>query len=67
MKQGRKIAVQVPRKLLRKTQQASGAGITETVRGGLQFVAGSQTYARLRHLRGKVHFSRALEELKADR
>jgi hypothetical protein len=33
----------------------------------LQLVAASQTYARLRQLRGKVRFSRALADLKADR
>ena len=38
-----------------------------SVRTGLQLVAASQTYARLRQLRGKVQFSRSLAELKADR
>jgi hypothetical protein len=37
------------------------------VRTGLQLVAASRTYARLRQLRGKVRFSRSLAELKADR
>jgi hypothetical protein len=63
----RKITVQLPPELLEKAQRASGAGITETVRTGLQLVAASQTYARLRQLRGKVRFSRSLAELKADR
>jgi hypothetical protein len=67
METGRKITVQIPRELLEKAQRASGAGITQTVRTGLQLVAASQTYARLRQLRGKVHFSRTLAELKADR
>jgi len=34
---------------------------------GLQLVAASRTYARLRQLRGKVRFARTLAELKADR
>ena len=44
-----------------------GTGITQTVRTGLQLVAASETYARLRQLRGKVRFSRTLAELKTDR
>jgi len=63
----RKITVEVPAELLEKAQRASGTGITQTVRTGLQLVAASQTYAQLRQLRGKVRFSRTLAELKADR
>ncbi|MFZ0085959.1 MAG: hypothetical protein WA211_14455 [Candidatus Acidiferrales bacterium] len=67
METARKITVEVPPELLEKAQRASGAGITETIRIGLQLVAASRTYARLRGLRGKVRFSRTLAELKADR
>jgi hypothetical protein len=67
MEPGRKITVEVPLDLLDKAQKASGTGITQTVRTGLQLVAASQTYARLRQLRGKVRFSRTLAQLKADR
>jgi len=67
METARKITVQVPLGLLKKAQQASGSGITQTVRTGLQLVAASRTYARLRRLRGKVPFTRTLAELKADR
>ena len=63
----RKITVEVPPELLDKAQRASGTGVTQTVRTGLQLVAASRTYARLRQLRGKVRFSRTLAELKADR
>jgi hypothetical protein len=63
----RKITVEVPPDLLEKAQRASGAGITQTVRTGLQLVAASRTYARLRQLRGKVRFSKTLAKLKADR
>jgi hypothetical protein len=63
----RKITVEVPLDLLEKAQRASGTGVTQTVRAGLQLVAASRTYARLRRLRGKVHFTRTLAELKADR
>jgi post-segregation antitoxin (ccd killing protein) len=60
----RKITVEVPQELLERAQRASGSGITQTVRAGLQLVAASQAYSRLRQLRGKVRFSRTSEELK---
>jgi hypothetical protein len=63
----RKITVEVPPELLERAQRASGSGVTQTVRTGLQLVAASNAYARLRELRGKVRFSRTLAELKADR
>ncbi|MBZ5579136.1 MAG: hypothetical protein LAP40_21445 [Acidobacteriia bacterium] len=63
----RKITVEVPAELLEKAQESTGAGITQTVRTGLQLVAASQTYARLRRFRGKVRFSRTLANLKTDR
>ena len=67
MERARKITVEIPPELLERAQQASGTGITQTVRTGLQLVAASQTYAKLRGLRGKVRFSRTSAELKVDR
>ena len=67
MERARKITVEISPELLEKAQQASGTGITQTVRTGLQLVAASQTYAKLRGLRGKVRFSRTSTELKVDR
>ena len=67
METARKITVEVPEELLRKAQEASGAGITQTVRTGLELMAASRAYARLLEMRGKVHFSRPLADLKADR
>jgi hypothetical protein len=63
----RKITVEVPPELLKKAQMVSGGGITETVRTGLQLVAASHAYARLRDLRGKVHFTLTAAKLKQDR
>jgi hypothetical protein len=63
----RKITIEIPEELLEKAQQATGSGVTQTVRTGLQLVAASQAYARLRELRGKVRFSLTLDELKSDR
>ncbi|MGC2772404.1 MAG: hypothetical protein WA232_11940 [Candidatus Sulfotelmatobacter sp.] len=63
----RKITVEIPDDLLAKAQQASGTGITQTIRAGLQLLAASQAYDRLLQMRGKVRFSRSFEELKEDR
>lgn len=67
MEPARKITVEAPPKLLAKAQKATGSGITQTVREGLQFVAASQAYARPRQLRGSVRFTYTLADLKADR
>ena len=67
MERARKITVEVPAELLDKAQRASGTGITQTVRAGLQLMASSEAYARLLKFRGKVRFSRSAEELKDDR
>lgn len=67
VERARKITVEIPTELLDKAQRASGGGITQTVRTGLQLLAASQTYAKLRGLRGKVRFTRTAEDLKADR
>ena len=67
MEPARKITVEVPPDLLEKAQRASGSGITQTVRAGLELIAASQAYVRLRKLRGKVRFSRTSVQLKADR
>jgi hypothetical protein len=67
MEKARKITVEISPELLDRAQRASGAGVTQTVRTGLQLVAASQTYAKLRGLRGKVRFSRSSTDLKADR
>jgi hypothetical protein len=67
MSNAQKITVEVPRDLLSKAQRASGKGITQTVRTGLQLLAASQAYDRLLHLQGKVRFSRSWQKLKDDR
>lgn len=67
MPAARKITVEIPPDLLEKAQRASGTGITQTIRTGLQLVAASHAYAQLRQMRGRVRFSRTSEELKSDR
>ncbi|MBL8219498.1 MAG: hypothetical protein JNL62_09715 [Bryobacterales bacterium] len=67
MEPARKITIEVPARLLDKARQASGMGITQTVRMGLQLVAASHAYDHLRKMKGNVRFSRTLAELKSDR
>jgi hypothetical protein len=67
MTTARKITIEVPAGLLEKAQEASGMGITQTVRAGLQLVAASRTYAKLGQLRGNIRFSRSWKELEDDR
>jgi hypothetical protein len=67
MSAARKITVEVPADLLERAQRASGTGVTQTIRAGLQLVAASQAYIGLRKLRGKVRFSRTAAALKSDR
>jgi hypothetical protein len=67
MATARKITVEISDELLQRAQKASGAGITQTVRTGLQLLAASDVYDRLLQMRGKVRFSRTWQELKEDR
>ena len=67
MAQTTRITIEVPEEPLRKAREASGAGITQTVRAVLDLAAASRAYAQLLQLRAKVHFSRTLADLKDDR
>jgi Arc/MetJ-type ribon-helix-helix transcriptional regulator len=67
MAQVRKITVDVPEELLRRAQEATGEGITATIRSGLRLVAAREAYAALRDLRGRVAFSIDWRELREDR
>ncbi|MGA7460456.1 MAG: hypothetical protein WBW69_09530 [Candidatus Korobacteraceae bacterium] len=67
MATARKITVEVPADLLAKAQNATGSGITQTIRIGLQLVAASEAHAALRRMRGEYRFSRSLAQLKSDR
>jgi hypothetical protein len=67
MAKARKVTVELPAELLEKAQRASGTGVTQTIRAGLQLIAASRTYDQLLRLRGKVRFSRTSDELKDDR
>ena len=67
MKPERKITVYVRSDLLDKAQKAARAGVSETVRKGLELLAASDAYDRLLNIRGKVKFSVDLHELRSDR
>jgi hypothetical protein len=62
-----KITVEVPAELLEEAQRVTGEGITGTVRRGLELVARTDAYDRLRRMRGKVKLSHTWQQLKYDR
>lgn len=62
----KKLTIQVPEELLERATAASGVGITPTIRRGLELMAASGAYAKLRRLKGKVKFHAKLAELRED-
>jgi hypothetical protein len=67
MKAERKITVHVRSDLLNRAQRAARAGVSETVRKGLELLAAGEAYDGLLKMRGKVKFSLDLRELRRDR
>jgi hypothetical protein len=63
----RKITVEIPDELLRRAQRQTGDGPTGTVRRGLELLAASDVYARIRQLRGKVALNYDIDDLRRDR
>ncbi len=63
----RNVTVELPEELLRQAQHASGQGITETIREGLQIISARQAYEELLQYRGKVKFRHSWQALKAGR
>ncbi len=61
-----KITAYLPKALLRRAQHATGKGITETIREGLELLSAREAGRRLRELRGKVKFSVDLSALRRD-
>ena len=62
----KKLTIQVPEELLERATAASGQGITPTIRRGLELMAASGAYAKLRRLKGNVKFHVKLAELRED-
>jgi hypothetical protein len=52
----RKVTVEVPSDLLRKAQRTTRKGVTATITQGLELVASTKVYEKLRRLRGRVKF-----------
>ncbi|RZJ94192.1 MAG: hypothetical protein EON88_13050 [Brevundimonas sp.] len=64
----RKITIHLPADLIDDAQAASGAGVTETVRRGLEALKRERFYAMMKDLRGKIDFSEFdLDELREDK
>ena len=64
----RKITVHLPADLIEGAQAATGAGVTETVRQGLDKLRREEFYRQMRALRGKVDFGDlSLDELREDK
>jgi hypothetical protein len=53
----RKVTVHLPAELLERAQEATGEGVTATVRKGLELVRSRSAYEGLLRLRGKVRLS----------
>lgn len=67
MDAAKKITVHVSEELLRRAQEATGQGITLTIRRGLELLAAARAYEKLRGLRGRVKLDLDLEQLREDR
>jgi hypothetical protein len=67
MEDRRKITVVVYSDLLARAQKASRAGVSETVRRGLELLAANEVYDSLLKMRGKEKSSVALSDLREDR
>jgi hypothetical protein len=61
-----KITVLLPRDLVKRATQASGQGLTPTIRQGLEAVARAEAFRALRQWRGKVKFSINVDQLRED-
>lgn len=62
-----KITIEVPVALLDRAREASGKGVTATVREGLRLVAAARAYRELRLLRGRVRLRQNAATLRDDR
>lgn len=67
MKSTKKITIELPTQLVDQALAASGLGLTPTIRQGLQLIAASGVYEKLKSLKGKLNLSLNLKELRKDR
>lgn len=61
-----KVTVALPSKLLSRAQRSTRAGVTATIRRGLELVAAARAADELRGLRGTVKFTVNLDRLRED-
>ena len=59
-----KVTVMLPRDLVERAKKASGLGLTPAIRQGLEAVAATLAFEKLRQLRGKERFSISLKDLR---
>ena len=62
-----KVTVVLPKELVRNAMDATGEGLTPTIRQALEKVAAAQAYEGLRKMRGKVRFTIDVDDLREDR
>jgi len=62
----RKVTVMLPRDLVQRATRTSGLGITAAIRKGLEAVAATDAYQKIRKMRGKWKFALDLKELRRD-
>ena len=67
MRNAKKITVEISEELLKNAQTQTGQGISETVRRGLKLLSSAQSFQQLLNMKGKVKFSKTIDELKHDR
>jgi hypothetical protein len=63
----RKVTVLLPTDLVKRATDATGLGLTPTIRKGLESVAAGEAFDGLRRLRGKLKLSLNVGELRQDR
>jgi hypothetical protein len=62
----RKLTVIVPDELVRRARRATHAGITPTVRQGLEILAKQDVYDEMLRMKGKVKFGMTWQELRGE-
>ena len=67
MKSQKKITVLLPTDLIQQALNASGLGLTPTLRKGLELVAAKDAYQKLLALKGKFELDIDLDELRKDK
>jgi len=67
MGRSKKVTVVLAADLLKRAQDASGEGVTPTIRRGLELVAARGAYGRIRKMKGRVRLDWDIDRLREDR